>query len=75
MYMFDLVGKLIKVNKKIYGIKFISNKKTIQTCIVKGYYLVTDVIISLGEVSFVEILFGEERILFNRAWFGNFEIT
>ena len=75
MHMIDLVGKIIKVNKKIYGIKFISNKKTIQTCIVKGYYLVIDIIISSGEVSFVEILFGEERILFNKAWFGNFEIT
>ena len=72
--MFDLVGKIIKVNTKIYGMKFISNKRTMQICIKKGYYLVTDIIISLGEVSFVEILFNEEVILFNKAWFSNFEI-
>lgn len=75
--MFDIhniVGKIIKVNSKIHGIKFISNKKTIQTCIRNGYYLVTDIIVSLGEVSFIEILFNEELVLFNKAWFRNIEI-
>lgn len=72
--MLDIVGKIIKVNTEIHGIKFISSKKTIQVCIRSGYYLITDIIVSLGEVSFIEILFGERLVLFNRAWFRNIEI-
>jgi hypothetical protein len=72
--MINIVGKIIKVNAKLNGIKFISNKKTIQVCIRIGYYLITDIIVSLGEVSFVEILFGEDLVLFNKAWFRNIEI-
>ena len=71
--MINIVGKIIKVNAKLNGIKFISNKKTIQVCIRIGYYLITDIIVSLGEVSFVEILFGEDLVLFNKAWFRNIE--
>lgn len=72
--MINIVGKIIKVNAKLNGVKFISNKKTIQVCIRIGYYLITDIIVSLGEVSFVEILFGEDLVLFNKAWFRNIEI-